>query len=47
MVMTVLRELINPINFLLMTGGVPIGIIFGAIPGLNATTAMALFLPLT
>ena len=47
MVMTVLRELINPINFLLMTGGVPIGIIFGAIPGLNATTAMAIFLPLT
>ncbi len=44
---TVLTKLLAPVNFLLMLIGVPIGIIFGAIPGLNATTAMALFLPLT
>lgn len=47
MVLTVLGNLFAPANFFLMFIGVPIGIIFGAIPGLNATTAMALFLPLT
>lgn len=44
---TVLSNLFSPLNFFLMFVGVPIGIIFGAIPGLNATTGMALFLPLT
>ena len=32
---------------LLMFGGVIVGIIFGAIPGLSATMAIVLFLPIT
>ena len=35
------------ITFPLMIFGVAVGIIFGAIPGLNASIAIALFLPLT
>ena len=31
----------------LIAGGVFVGIIFGAIPGLSAFTALALFLPIT
>lgn len=37
----------NPGTVLLMLIGVVVGIIFGAIPGLTATTAVALALPLT
>jgi putative tricarboxylic transport membrane protein len=37
----------SPLPYVLLTGGVIIGIIFGAIPGLTATLAVALFLPLT
>ena len=32
---------------LLMLGGVAVGIVFGAVPGLSATMAVALCLPLT
>ena len=34
-------------NVLLMFGGVIVGLIFGAIPGLSTTMAIALFLPMT
>jgi putative tricarboxylic transport membrane protein len=37
----------QPISMLFMFGGVIIGIIFGAIPGLSASMAVALMLPLT
>lgn len=37
----------QPMNFLLMIVGVFIGIIFGAIPGLTATLAIALLVPFT
>ncbi len=43
----VLGELFSPLNLLMIVIGVPIGIIFGAIPGLSNTTAMALFLPVS
>ena len=38
---------LNPIVLLLMALGVGVGIIFGSIPGLSATMAVALFLPMT
>ena len=34
-------------NVALMLGGVIVGLIFGAIPGLSTTMAIALFLPMT
>ena len=37
----------TPMNFLLIVLGVIIGLIFGAIPGLSTTMAVALFLPIT
>ena len=40
-------NIINPYCIALMVGGVVLGIIFGAIPGLSATMAVALCLPLT
>lgn len=39
--------LLTPKLLLLMLVGVIVGIIFGAIPGLSATMAIVLFLPLT
>lgn len=39
--------LLTPMTFLLSTLGVVGGIIFGAIPGMTATMALAVFLPLT
>jgi len=39
--------LANPINIILIFSGVAVGIIFGAIPGLTATMAVVMFLPLT
>lgn len=39
--------LITPLNILLICGGVSLGIIFGAIPGMTASMAIALFLPIT
>ena len=38
---------VSPQNALLITTGVVIGLIFGAIPGLSTTMAVALFLPIT
>ena len=37
----------NIVNLLLIIGGVLLGLIFGAIPGLSTTMAVALFLPIT
>lgn len=39
--------IMTPFTWLLMAGGVVIGIVFGAMPGLSSTMAVALFLPLT
>ncbi|WP_344071306.1 tripartite tricarboxylate transporter permease, partial [Prauserella alba] len=39
--------LLSPMTFLLVTFGVLVGIVFGSIPGLTATMAVAVFLPLT
>jgi len=47
MLTTVLSALFEPINLFLMVVGTAIGIIFGAVPGLNGTGAMALMLPLS
>lgn len=41
------QSIMNPLCILLMIAGVVIGIIFGSIPGLSATMALALFLPIT
>lgn len=37
----------SPYVFVLITLGVAVGIVFGAVPGLSATMAIALCLPLT
>ena len=37
----------SPYIFILITLGVAVGIVFGAVPGLSATMAIALCLPLT
>ena len=37
----------TPTALLLMAGGVVLGIVFGALPGLSATTGIALCLPIT
>ena len=40
-------RLFTPLSILLMVAGVAIGIVFGSIPGLSASMAVALMLPLT
>ena len=47
MVLDVLQSLFTPTNLAFLVGGVIIGIIFGAIPGLGANTAIALLLPVS
>lgn len=47
MLLKVITELITPANFFIILGGVLIGIIFGAVPGLSATTGIALMLPVS
>lgn len=47
MFMTVIQELFMPVNLVFLIGGVIIGIIFGAIPGLGANTAITLLLPVS
>lgn len=42
-----IQILVNPIFYLLIGGGVFVGIIIGALPGLTATMGVALILPLT
>ncbi len=39
--------LLNPLCLLLIFAGVVVGIIFGSIPGLSASMAMILFLPMS
>ncbi|MCL2001050.1 MAG: tripartite tricarboxylate transporter permease [Planctomycetes bacterium] len=40
-------EVLTPLSILLIFGGVAVGIVFGSIPGLTATMAIALFLPVS
>ena len=47
MILQVLQELFNVGNFALIVLGTAIGIIFGAIPGLGANTAITLMLPVS
>lgn len=42
-----LLTLLQPYQFLLMFGAAALGLIFGALPGLNATMAVVIILPLT
>lgn len=42
MALSVIQELFTPLNLVFLVGGVIIGIIFGAIPGLGANTAITL-----
>ncbi|MGE5483705.1 MAG: tripartite tricarboxylate transporter permease [Ignavibacteriales bacterium] len=42
-----LQAVFQPVNSLLMVAGAAIGIIFGAVPGLTATLAIALLIPFT
>ena len=43
----IFSELFNPTGLLLLWAGNIVGMIFGAIPGLNGTMAMMLFMPMT
>lgn len=47
MLTTVLSELLIPSNLIIIIGGTILGIIFGAVPGLSATTGIALMLPVS
>lgn len=40
-------ELISPLFLALVVGGTLVGIVFGAVPGMTATMAVAVCLPLT
>lgn len=42
-----LAGLANPMSVMLLFAGVAVGIVFGSIPGLSASMAVALFLPVT
>ena len=42
-----LSLILDPVNFLLIFGGVLIGVIVGALPGLSSPMAVALLLPFT
>ncbi|RRD20818.1 Tat pathway signal protein [Brucellaceae bacterium VT-16-1752] len=42
-----LEQLVHPTNAALMFGGVLLGLVFGSLPGLSTTMAVALMLPLT
>ena len=43
----IIAQLTNPLSLILLLAGNVIGMIFGAIPGLNGTMAVMLFMPLT
>lgn len=47
LLMSGISHMSEPLNILLMLGGVTVGILFGSIPGLTSCIAIALFLPLT
>ncbi|MDE6954957.1 MAG: tripartite tricarboxylate transporter permease, partial [Oscillospiraceae bacterium] len=40
-------DVLQPANILFLFGGVAVGLVLGAIPGLTATMAIALVIPLT
>ena len=42
-----LSAVFTPLNLLILCAGVAIGVIFGALPGLSGTMAIALFIPVT
>ncbi|HHX50496.1 MAG TPA: C4-dicarboxylate ABC transporter permease [Clostridia bacterium] len=42
-----LTNMVDPIRLLIMTSGIAVGIIVGALPGLTATMALALLVPFT
>ncbi|MCF7943402.1 MAG: tripartite tricarboxylate transporter permease [Spirochaetia bacterium] len=43
----IVLSVVNPLTILVMSAGVSYGIIFGAIPGLSSSVAVALIIPLT
>ena len=43
----IISQITNPLSLVLLLAGNVIGMIFGAIPGLNGTMAVMLFMPLT
>ena len=47
MLLTGLLSVLSPVVLLTILGGVVLGIIFGSIPGLSATMAVALCLPIS
>lgn len=47
MILQGLMEVLQPMTILLITIGTIVGIIFGSIPGLTATMALVMFLPVT
>lgn len=47
MIIQGLMEVLQPMTILLVAIGTVVGIIFGAIPGLTATMAIVMFLPVT
>ena len=47
MFITVISSMLVPYNLAVIVGGTVIGIIFGAVPGLSATTGIALMLPVS
>ena len=47
MLLTVLGNLFQISNLAIIIGGVLLGVIFGAVPGLSATTGIALMLPVS
>ena len=47
MLITVFSALLDPMNLLIIIGGTLLGIVFGAVPGLSATTGIALMLPVS
>lgn len=47
MTIALLANVFDPLNFSLMTAGVALGIVVGALPGLTATMALAILVPFT
>lgn len=47
MLFTVISAMLDPSNLLVIIGGTILGIVFGAVPGLSATTGIALMLPVS
>ena len=45
--MELLLNVFNPLRLLVMSAGVTYGIMFGSIPGLSSSVAVAIIIPLT